>query len=508
VIPLLSRSEVRALDAAAVSQLGVPSIVLMENAGSYAASVIRTRFATQLSRVLIVGGVGQNGGDAWVVARHLRVHGIVPTCLLVGERAKVKGDALTNLHALDALGITVSGVTDLGVMNDALAGASLVVDGLFGTGLDRALAGLACDVVQTICAAGVPLVALDLPSGVDADTGQILGAAPSARLTVTFAAHKPGLHQHPGAALAGEIVCAPIGVPVVPSGSVGLIEASDVAELLPVRAADAHKGTNGHVLVIAGSAGKTGAALLSASAALRMGAGLVTLASDPETRRALDHKVVEIMTAEIDAADRVASALLLSQGKSAAVLGPGLGLVAEAQAFAYALALSLPLPCVLDADALSALGPRLATLREAAAPRVLTPHPGEASRLLGCSTAEVQGNRMKAARALAEGSGQVVVLKGARSIVVEPQGRLRVASAGTPALGTAGTGDVLAGVIAALLVSLPPFEAALAAVELHARAGALAARSDRGMLASDLLPLLAVALEQCRSERASLRLTP
>jgi NAD(P)H-hydrate epimerase len=508
VIPLLSRAEVRALDAAAVAQLGVPSIVLMENAGARAASLVRARFPRALGHVLVLGGVGQNGGDAWVVARHLFLHGIVPECLLLGERAKVKGDALTNLRALEALGIAVLSVTQEDGLSRALANASLIVDGLFGTGLDRPLSGLALSAVQAINAADKPVLSLDLPSGVDADTGQVLGAALQARVTVTFAAHKLGLHQHPGAALAGEIVCAHIGVPVSGAILAGLIEACDVAALLPRRAADAHKGTNGHVLVIAGSAGKTGAAVLSASAALRMGAGLVTLASDPETRRALDHKVVEIMTAEIDHSDRVASALELARGKAAVVVGPGLGLDPEAQAFARTLAKSLPLPALLDADALSSIAGDLDSLRVAIAPRVLTPHPGEAARLLGCNAAEVQAQRVTTARTLADRSGQVVVLKGAHSVIAEPSGRLRIASVGTPALGTAGSGDVLSGVIGALLGQLPAFEAACCGVELHARAGAIAARSDRGMLAGDLLPALASALEQCREERASLRLPP
>jgi NAD(P)H-hydrate epimerase len=508
MIPLLSRAEVRALDAAAVAELGVPSIVLMENAGAQAATLLRVRFTSALGSVLVLGGVGQNGGDAWVVARQLSLHGVVPECLLLGERAKVKGDALINLRALEALGIAVTSVAQEDALSAALARASLVVDGLFGTGLDRPLSGFALSAVQAINAADKPVVALDLPSGVDADTGQALGAALRARVTVTFAAHKLGLHQHPGAASAGEIVLAHIGVPVTGARTAGLIEAHDVASLLLPRAADAHKGTNGHVLVIAGSAGKTGAAVLSASAALRMGAGLVTLASDPETRRALDHKVIEIMTAAIDPSDRVPSALKLAEGKAVAVVGPGLGLDPEAQAFARALAKSLPLPSVLDADALTSIAGDLDSLRVAAGPRVLTPHPGEAARLLGCSTTEVQAQRVTTARTLADRSGQVVVLKGARSVIAEPAGRLRIASAGTPALGTAGTGDVLSGVIGALLAQLPAFEAACCGVELHARAGAIAARSDRGLLASDLLPALAAALEQCRTAQSSSPLAP
>jgi NAD(P)H-hydrate epimerase len=381
---------------------------------------------------------------------------------------------------------------------EALRTASLVVDGLFGTGLDRPLTGLSLALVEAINAAGVPVVALDLPSGVDADTGQVLGAAIQAALTLTFAAHKPGLLLYPGAGLAGVLRCVSIGVPLPAVGS-GVIEARDVVRWLPLRAADSHKGSNGHVLVIAGSPGKTGAALLSASAALRSGAGLVTLASDREARQALDHKVVELMTAELDATDRLGSALALAQGKAACVVGPGLGLDDATQAFARALALALPLPAVLDADALSAWAGSVEGLRSAAAARVLTPHPGEASRLLGVSTQALQADRVGAARALSCRSGQVVVLKGARTVIAEASGAVRICTSGTPAMGSAGTGDVLAGVIGALCAQLAPFDAAACGVELHALAGELAAVGDRGLIASDLLPALPRALAACRA---------
>lgn len=497
--PLLSRDEVRALDRDAVARLGVPSLLLMENAGGQAARVLCEAFPTRLRRVLIVGGPGQNGGDAWVIARHLRCAGHTPRCLLLGARARVKGDAAVNLAALTALGQPVDELASRAELEAALHSASLVVDGLFGTGLDRPLDGLAREAVEAINASGVPVVALDLPSGVDADTGQVLGSAIHAALTVTFAALKPGLLMHPGAALSGALHTVSIGVPVdVPGGS-GVLEASDAAGWLPRRAPDAHKGTHGHVLVIAGSEGKTGAAVLAGSAALRMGAGLVTLASDGETRRALDAKVLELMTAEIAASDRPESALALAQGKAACVIGPGLGLDPATQSFVRELSLRLPIAAVLDADALTAWAGRLPALRQAAGARVLTPHPGEAARLLECSTASVQADRVGAARTLANISGQVAVLKGARSVIAHPNGALRVCTSGTPAMGTAGTGDVLAGVIGALCAQLAPFDAASAGVELHARAGEFAATSDRGLIASDLLSTLARALEACRA---------
>jgi NAD(P)H-hydrate epimerase len=500
VIPLLSRAEVRAFDRDAIARLGVPGLVLMENAGAHAARLLRLEFPERLSQVLVLGGAGQNGGDAWVVARHLLAAGQRPRCMLLADASKLSGDARVNFDALAALGLTVEQQPAPALVAQAAREASLIVDGLFGTGLDRPLAGPLLEVVAAINAAGVPVLALDLPSGVDADTGQVLGAAVQATLTVTFAAHKPGLHQHPGAACAGELHCVDIGVPGPPAGRRGLIEARDVAALLPPRRADAHKGSSGHVLAIAGSAGKTGAALLAATGALRAGAGLVTIASDAETRRALDHKVLELMTAEFPAQGALEALLELARGKASALLGPGFGLAAEARALACALARALPVPSVIDADALTALASEPSALRTAARDRVLTPHPGEAARLLGRSIPAIQADRLGAAHELALLTGQVVVLKGAGSVIAAPDGALRVCRAGTPALGTAGTGDVLSGIIAALLVELSAFDAALCGVELHARAGELAARSDRGLLAHEVADVYARALEQVRAE--------
>ncbi|MFT3922520.1 MAG: NAD(P)H-hydrate dehydratase [Myxococcales bacterium] len=498
--PLLRRDAVRALDRDAIERLKVPGVVLMENAGLGAAQLLMREFSgAALERVLIVGGVGQNGGDAWVVARQLALRGIRPRCVLVGDPAKVQGDAAVNLQALRALGLEPEICQgSLDALRVQLAQASLVVDGLFGTGLDRDITGFYADAITAINDAGRPVFALDLPSGVDADTGQVRGVAVRASFTATFAAHKPGLHQFPGAALAGRSECVAIGVPLAPDQPWGIIEPEDVARAVTPRPLDAHKGTNGRVLILAGSRGKTGAALLSAISALRAGAGLVTIASDAETQRVLEHKVLEVMTEALSDDDALADALRLAEARDVALLGPGFGLTPDKRTLAIELARQLPVPCVLDADALTALGTDVDLLQYAKGPRVLTPHPGEAARLLGCTVPAVEADRCGSAQRLAEASGQVVVLKGARTVIASPSGLLRVCTAGTPALGTAGTGDVLAGLIATLTVSLRPFQAAWAGVELHARAGTLAVQGDRGLVASDVTRFLAAALEQCR----------
>lgn len=504
--PLLDRAGARAFDRR-VMDAGVPGLILMENAGRGAADLLSSTMADRLSKVVVVGGTGQNGGDAWVIARRLKTKGYDPTVFLAGESAAVRGDAEVNLRALRAIGVDVTELAEssLAPIERALNEATLVVDGLFGTGLDRAIEGWRAGLIARLNAASAPIFAIDLPSGIDADTGAVLGIAIEAALTATFAGHKRGLWQDPGRTHAGEVVSIDIGVPG-PTSRDALLELADAARWLPRRPIAAHKGTAGHVLVVAGSPGRTGAAILSGHGALRGGAGLVTLAARGTARDALDQKVIELMTAAIPDGDRAReAALALAEGKSAAAIGPGLGLDAEGKALAVGLARELPIPAVLDADALTAIaeaGPEL--LREAAAPRVLTPHPGEASRLLGCATSDIQSDRYGAAERLAKRTGQVVVLKGAGTVVADPSGRVAVCPLGTPALGVAGTGDVLAGALAAGLASHDvPFEAACAMVLLHARAGELAARSDRGVLAHEVADQLPPALEEARTVRRS-----
>lgn len=490
MIPLLTREAVRALDADAIEG-GVAGLVLMENAGHRAAEAIRTRFTDSLGAVLCLGGSGQNGGDAWVVARHLASAGVRVRAVLVGSTEKVGGDARPNLEALAHVGVPFVACDAHEV---SLAGATLVVDGLFGTGLDRPIEGALASLIERIDAHGAPLVALDLPSGVDANTGAVLGVAPHAALTVTFAAHKRGLWQYPARRHVGEVVLASIGVPAPRSADAMLVEDDDVATLLKRREADSHKGSAGHVLVLAGAPGKTGAALLAGHGALRGGAGLVTIGT--RAPDALDAKLVELMSAQVDGEDAARDAM---RGKDAVVLGPGLGLDDATRTWLRALAVQAPLPMVLDADALTAFTGGLAMLQSAPT-RVLTPHPAEAARLLGVTTEAVQRDRYAAAAALAARSQQVAMVKGAGSVIAAPDGRLRVISAGTPALGVAGTGDVLAGLVGALLAEgHDAFDAAWAAAHLHARAGELAAGGrDRGLLAREVADALPASLETLR----------
>jgi NAD(P)H-hydrate epimerase len=492
---LATAAQARSVDARAASK-GLSTLVLMENAGRGATEVILDRHRDALARPLIVGGVGQNGGDAWVVARHLLARGVRPRVALVGARAKVQGDAAINLDTLIAHGGTVIDATSRDTLLALVDGATLIVDGLFGTGLTRAIAGFEAEAITLLDGARLPIAALDLPSGIAADTGNVLGAALHAATTITFGLDKRGLHQSPGADHAGHVVVEGLGIPDLEPTRCSLIAQHDLASLVPLRPRDAHKGTAGHVLVVAGAPGRTGAALLASLGAQRMGAGLVSIAARGAARAALDAKVVEAMTIEVPEALEAGVAAILREcgGKQSALVGPGLGLDATAQSLAMRLALELPLPAVIDADALTAVASDASLIRSARAPRVFTPHPGEAARLLGSTNGDVQRDRHAAAEALAAKTGHVVVLKGAGTIIASPDGRSAVCANGTPALASGGTGDVLAGAIAALLATLEPFDAACAGVVAHARAGEIAALGDRGILAREVADALPRAL--------------
>ena len=508
--PLLDRAECRAEDKRAIDA-GVPGIVLMENAARGAADIFLRRFGAHLGRVLVLGGTGQNGGDAWALARHLKTRGVAPQVLMVAAagvlsaKDRVQGDARIALESLGAIGIEVRVATTKEEVETALREATSVVDGLFGTGLTRPLEGLFLDAVKAINARALPTLSLDMPSGVCASTGQVLGDAVRASITVTFHAEKLGLAQFPGAEYAGEIVLADMGVPPPAHATVWLRDAAWLQQSLTARARDAHKGTGGHVFVVGGAPGKTGAALLAARGALRGGAGLVTIAARGAARAALDAKAVELMTREVPEALEAGVRAVLDDAKRAAafVVGPGLGTDDGTQAFVQRIALELPVPTVLDADALAPFcGPNLVLLQRAKARRVLTPHPAEAARLLGIDTEDIQRDRYSAAAELASQSGQIVVLKGARTIIAtsamaQPLGKhahadTYVCGEGTPALGVAGTGDVLAGVIAAALASKDMLtktwtDRVCEAVVAHALAGVLAAAGrDRGLFASEV----------------------
>jgi NAD(P)H-hydrate epimerase len=502
----------RGLDRHAVERLGIPGATLMETAGRGAADAIldelrELRRGPRGARVVVVCGKGGNGGDGFVVARRLAQAGVRVRVLLTSTVQDLSGDAAAKFRALRGRGRAVP-VDSLGGggLDGALATADLVVDAMLGTGARRAPTLAVADAIARVNASGRPVVALDLPSGLPAD-----GEAPEwevvrARLTTTFAGLKRGIVMGPGVGAAGRVRVIPIGVPeaaVEAAASIFLLEGRDVAGCFPARPRDSHKGAYGHLLVVAGSRGKTGAAALAARAAMRSGVGLVTVATACSQQPIVAGLILESMTEALpetsagSLAHGAAGAITALAGvRDAVALGPGVGLDDDTQGLARDLVRELARPMVVDADALTAVAGRLALVSEAPAPRCLTPHPGEMARLLGVGVADVQRDRIAAARKVAMLSRAHVVLKGATSVIADPGGHVVLNPTGNPGMASGGTGDVLTGILGAFLArGLEPGAAIRAAVFLHGRAGDLAAArlGEEALVASDLIDELPAA---------------
>lgn len=483
-----SAAEVREMDHRTISTVGLPGLVLMELAGAGTARLIRERCGGRPGRAVILCGGGNNGGDGYVIARHLADCGWTVRCIALSDPGSLRGDAATNHGIWAARGgeMRVVGDKVTARVGNWLGHANVIVDALFGTGLNRPLEGSAAAVVEAANSKDHGLkVAVDVPSGVNADTGAVMGCAFRADLTATYGLSKIGLHQYPGADQSGEVVVVGIGMPRPTVDEVGasfrLATERAVAGALPGSEVAGHKGRFGHVGVVGGRGGTQGAAVLTARAALRGGAGLVTWCREADTVDAVT-RAPEIMVHDEGTLDARSSVL---------VVGPGLGTDGGAERWLHA-ALHSKRGLVVDADALNLLartdaGPLLAAV--AGADAVLTPHPAEAGRLLGVTTAEVQADRPAAARALAERYDAVVVLKGAATLVAGPGRETVVLPGGEPTLAVAGSGDVLAGLIGALRAQgASAQDAAVAGAFVHVRAGSTAGsgRGDRGALASEI----------------------
>jgi NAD(P)H-hydrate epimerase len=502
---LLNATQMREADRRTIESAGVPSLMLMEAAGRHVASVIEAAFpALASSRVAVVCGRGNNGGDGFVVARRLAERGVAVVVCLAGRKAEVKGDALTNLTALGNRGIAVAEVVDApswSSVRERVIASDVIVDALFGTGLGHPLGGFLAGLVEDLNAAGKPIVSIDLPSGLSADTSEVIGPAVRATITVTLGALKVPLVLPPASALAGRVEIADIGIPpdVIASLPEPCVEMSTAAALRPLikpRKPDAHKGDFGHVLVVAGSRGKTGAAYLSAMGALRSGAGLVTIATPASCVPIVAALGAEFMTLPLaETVDGMVAHDALDAALAADVdvmaVGPGLGRSRSTAAFVHGILERAEVPLVLDADALNACAEPGAPLRgRPDRPVIVTPHPGEMARLLGTSAAIVQCRRLESAKALAADRHLHVILKGRRTIIAAPGGLTTINSTGNPGMATGGTGDVLTGMVAAWLAVLgDPAEAARLAAYLHGHAGDLAAASvgEVALVAGDIL---------------------
>lgn len=516
---VLNADQMREADRRTIEDIGIPSAVLMENAGRQVVSAMETAFSElHRSRVAVLAGRGSNGGDGFVVARVLWQLGVDVQVYVIGAADDIRGDARLNLDALGRLGIDVVEVLtpqDWELHGAEVLRCDIIVDALVGTGLRTPLAGLSETIAQDLNAGRVPVVAVDVPSGLSSDVSAPIGPVVRASLTVTFGAPKLPLMMPPAEELAGSVVVAEMGIPRsviedLPGPRIERIMRDDVRSLVKERAPDAHKGHFGHALIAAGSRGKTGAAHLAAEAALRSGAGLVTVATPASCLPVLAGLGAEYMTIAVDESPDGAvlgSAVdsLLAAAHDVIAAGPGLGTGREQMAFVRALIERAVAPLVLDADALTLLAAEPSLLRGTPErPIVITPHPGEMARLIGVSVQDVQRQRLGVARDFATDHHVYVVLKGHRTLVASPDGTVFINPTGNPGMATGGSGDVLTGMLAAWLAQrLGVTAACLLAVYLHGAAGDLAAADvgEIAMTAGDIVAQLGDAVLELTARR-------
>ena len=516
MIKLVTAQQMRELDARTINEVGVPGVVLMELAGQGAFKCIEEQdwLPSKTHPILILAGKGNNGVDALVVARWLRLSGYTNIkVVLLAEETLIGGDAKVNLDSYQNLGGAVIEITTIEAWDDFCRQAgkfSLVVDGILGTGLKSELRGLYAAVIGMINnKLGDHVLALDIPSGLHADRGIPLGDAVKADATVTFGYGKTGLFVYPGKEYAGNVKIIDIGIPAIFLDSLEtteLLTTSGCRKLLPpAPALNGHKGNRGHLLTIAGSQGKSGAALYTAYSALKTGCGLSTLATPLSLAASIEGRIPELMMTPIadDGQGQVGEINVpdieqICRGKQAIAVGPGLGIHTEAHELILKLLQNISLPMVLDADALTVLAPDIEVLAQKKSAVILTPHPGEMSRLLGVSTREVQQNRLELSRDFACCHNVYLVLKGAGTIIAAPDGSTAINSSGNQYLATAGSGDILTGIIGSFLAQgLSPLSACHLGVYVHGLTADILAEAgnSHGITAGDLLQTIPQALK-------------
>lgn len=510
---IVTATQMRTLDHRTITEAQVPGPVLMERAGAGAANFIQHHFGPLRGKsITILCGKGNNGGDGLVVARLLRQLRARVTVFLLAPATDLSRDGIVMYRRWLRAG-GKSSTREFRSSEQAkpiLVSSDLIVDALLGTGLSATVTGAYREAIQLMNQAGRPIIAIDMPSGIHADNGTILGQAVRATATVTFGLPKLGLYVGPGIDHAGTIHVVDIGIPTAYTEALDtriiLVTSEQVANALPPRRASSHKGTYGHAGILAGSVGKTGAAALAARAALRMGTGLVTVAIPSSVNDILEAKLLEAMTMPLPETkartlgrsgfDRV---LAFMQARTAIAIGPGLSTHPETVELIQSLMKHLDRPTVLDADALNALASRASLLTECKTPPILTPHPGEMARLeVEATSQSVNADRIGTAKRFARERGVFLVLKGARTVIARPDGLLAICPTGNPGMATAGTGDVLTGMIVGLLAQgVQSWEAACAATYLHGAAGDLAAQQlgQASMLAGDLIAHIPYALQ-------------
>lgn len=504
---LVDAATIQAVDRKAIAEYGLTGLQLMENAGRGVAVTVASDVEERgfPKKVSIIAGKGNNGGDGFVAARHLKNMGYAVKVFSLARIGDIKGDAGLNANAWRKMGgDTVSILSSEGLKEaeSAIRHSSIIVDAIFGTGLSSNVEGLYFEVIGFINSLNKRVIAVDMPSGIDATTGKVLGIAVKADKTVTMALPKLGHYLYPGRSYSGKVEIIDIGVPraLLEADTIkwNLITETFLRRTLKVRDSDSHKTTHGHVLVLAGSPGMTGAAYMAAMGAMRAGAGLVSVGAPESMVSVIASKTTEVMVKALpENEDKSLGAVSFEsikeiiEKKAALIFGPGLAVSADTLKLAERIIKEVELPVIIDAGALSSIGSRTDIFKGAKAKVIITPHPGEAARLLGVSTDDVQADRVNSALRLADVTGATVVLKGAISIVTDPAGEFFLNPTGNPGLATAGTGDILSGIIGGLLAQgYMPRDASVAGVYIHGLSGDEVKKDsgEVGMVATDLLP--------------------
>jgi len=506
MMKVATAEQMQELDRKAVETYRIPGIVLMENAGRGAAEVISNVFPDlQKKRIAIVAGKGNNGGDGFVIGRHLLNKGISTKVFLLTESRSLRGDAETNYQIFSRMKgevVSIPSSKDYQKVKRDLEKFDLLIDGIFGTGLDAEVRGYYREVIDHLNTLKKPIVAIDIPSGLSANTGKPLGTAIRASLTITFGLPKVGHLISPGIDYVGEVKVIDIGIPrsLVDEEKIQthLLEEEEIRKWLSIpRRLDTHKGDYGHLLVIAGSVGKTGAAAMACEAALRMGAGLVTLAIPKSLNSIMEMKLTEVMTEPLPETPKQTlglrafnSLLRLCEKKSAVIIGPGIGTFKETQSLVLKLIKTLDIPIVLDADGLTALATQPKTLPAANRSLVITPHPGEMARLINSTAKEVQEDRIGISNKFSQSNHVHLVLKGFRTLIASPKGEVFINPTGNPGMASGGTGDVLTGMIGGLICQGFDILTSLQiSVYLHGLAGDKAAQEmgEKSLVATDII---------------------
>ena len=513
---VVTAEEMRKIDKKTIEECGILGVVLMERAGFAVASKIKEIFGRK--RVIIVSGSGNNGRDGLVVARNLHNEGWDVKVFLTSRPEDLKGDALLQYKAAVKLGVGIKQINEFLIhYSSVLTRHSVIVDAILGTGLSKNIAGKLSEVISLINKSNIPIISVDIPSGISSDNGQVMGAAVRADYTVTFGLPKRGHFLYPGAEYTGKLFVEDIGFPEellkTEKLNIELLMKDYISALIPERKKYSHKGNYGHVLIVAGSRGKTGAALMAAKACLRCGTGLVTIGVPESLANIFQSRVTEEMTLILpDKGDgtlsvRASNKILDFLNKTADLLaiGPGIGVSAETEKLMRTLIKNSETPIVIDADGINSIKGEKEVFSKIKAPLILTPHPGEMARLLqdsGLGIKDIEKDRINTATSFAKETGTYLVLKGVPTIIAMPDGRAFINSTGNPGMATAGTGDVLTGMISGFLNQTPnPIHACITGVYMHGLAGDMAA-SEKGqysLIATDIIDKIPDAFRSFKS---------